>query len=106
MTQARDGVWEVSQDFSTKPSFHFQMFDYDGKSGCRGILRQGKIVTQHYFLNTLDVLPRNNVCVWSILDLPTILQSGKLIINKVMTQHDPVIGECLRDSVRKREISE
>ena len=39
MTQARDGVWEVSQDFPTKPNFHFAMFDYDGKSGCRGILR-------------------------------------------------------------------
>ena len=23
-----------------------------------------------------------------------------------MTEHDPVIGECLRDSVKKREISE
>ena len=49
---------------------------------------------------------RHSVCVWSILDLPTILQSGKMIINKVMTNHDPVIGECLRDSVKKREIRE
>ena len=59
-----------------------------------------------YFINTFDHPSRHNVCVWSILDLPTILQSGKIIINKVMTKHDPVIGECLRDSVKKREISE
>ena len=51
-------------------------------------------------------LARNNVCVWSILDLPIILQSGKFIINKVMTNYDPIIGECLRDSVKKREISQ
>ena len=29
-----------------------------------------------------------------------------MIINKVMTNHDPVIGECLRDSVKQREIRE
>ena len=46
------------------------------------------------------------MCVWSILDLPTILQSGKVVINKVMTVHDPAIGECLRDSVRRREMRE
>ena len=57
-----------------------------------------------YFINTFDLPSRHNVCVWSIRDLPTILQSGKIIINKVMTKHDPVIGECLRDSVKKREI--
>ena len=65
------------------------------------------IITDNTFLiNTLNFVSRNNVCVWSILDLPTILQSGKFIINKVMTNYDPVIGECLRDSVKKREISQ
>ena len=55
-------------------------------------------------LSKFFLLCRNNVCVWSILDLPTILQSGKVVINKVMTVHDPAIGECLRDSVRRREM--
>ena len=55
-------------------------------------------------LSKFFLLGRNNVCVWSILDLPTILQSGKVVINKVMTVHDPAIGECLRDSVRRREM--
>ena len=65
------------------------------------------IITDNTFLiNTLNFVSRNNVCVWSILDLPTILQSGKFIINKVMTNYDPVIGECLRDGVKKREISQ
>ena len=62
------------------------------------------ITNNTYLINTLNFVSRNNVCVWSILDLPTILQSGKFIINKVMTNYDPVIGECLRDSVKKREI--
>ena len=57
-------------------------------------------------LSKFFLLCRNNVCVWSILDLPTILQSGKVVINKVMTVHDPAIGECLRDSVRRREMRE
>ena len=39
ITQDRDGVWHVEQDFSAKSNFNFALFDYDGKSGCRGILR-------------------------------------------------------------------
>ena len=62
---------------------------------------------------------RHSVCVFSILDLSTILKSGGQIVNKVMTVHDAAIGqsdtvmrgltsiyiagECLRDSVRRRE---
>ena len=42
-TVDRDGLWRVTQDFSSKSSFLFQMFDYDGLSGCRGILRRGKL---------------------------------------------------------------
>ena len=105
ITQDRDGVWHVRQDFSTKPNFNFAMFDYDGKSGCRGILRWGKSYLKIKLAKCKNI-SRNHVCVWSILDLPTILQSGKMIINKVMTKHDPVIGECLRDSVKIREIRE
>ena len=39
ITRDRQGVWQVSQDFSPEPNFNFAMFDYDGLSGCRGILR-------------------------------------------------------------------
>ena len=106
ITQDRDGVWQVTQDFSPKPNFNFAMFKYEFNStSCRGIIRLAKIINKVYKKKRQNVF-RHSVCVWSILDLPTILQSGKIIINKVMTEHDPVIGECLRDSVRKREISE
>ena len=55
ITKARDGVWLVTQDFSLKSNFLFQMFDYDGLSGCRGILRQGKIINQTIDKNTFDI---------------------------------------------------
>ena len=29
-----------------------------------------------------------------------------MMIMKVMTEHDVTIGECLRDSVRRREVEE
>ena len=39
ITQGRDGVWQVTQDFSPKPNFNFALFEYHGESCCRGILR-------------------------------------------------------------------
>ena len=39
ITRDRHGVWRVRQDFSSKSNFNFAMFDYDGLSGCKGILR-------------------------------------------------------------------
>ena len=32
-----------------------------------------------------------------------IVNSQSILINKVMTEYDAAIGECLRDSVRQRE---
>ena len=49
---------------------------------------------------------RNSVCVFSLADLSTIVSAQSILINKVMTEHDAAIGECLRDSVRKRELVE
>ena len=39
ISQNREGVWRVVQQFSPKPNFNFAMFDYDGWKGCKGILR-------------------------------------------------------------------
>ena len=40
ITQGRDGVWQVTQDFSPKPNFNFAMFKYEFNSTtCRGIIR-------------------------------------------------------------------
>ena len=35
-----------------------------------------------------------------------IINAQSILINKVMTEHDAATGECLRDSVRQREIVE
>ena len=32
------------------------------------------------------------------------LTVGKGLVAKVMTKHDAAVGECLRDSVRRREV--
>ena len=77
------GGWTVKQQSSPLPRYHFQVWH----RGCRGKLRHG-------------------VCVFSLADLSTILRSQSIVINKVMTKHDVTIGECLRDSVRQREILE
>ena len=77
------GGWVVKQDNTPLPRYHFQLWN----RGCRGVLR-------------------HSVCVFSLADLSTILRAGSIVINKVMTEHDVTIGECLRDSVRRREIQE
>ena len=81
------GGWTVKQQSSPLPRYHFQLWQHRHKVGCRGKLRHG-------------------VCVFSLADLSTILRSQCIVINKVMTKHDVTIGECLRDSVRQREILE
>ena len=43
------------------------------------------------------------VCIFSIADLSKIVKAKTKIINKVLTQNDSAIGECIRDSVRQRE---
>ena len=39
----------------------------------------------------------------SLADLAAISRSRSSVINKVMTEHDAAIGECLRDSVTRRQ---
>ena len=79
------GTWTVTQDLEPVPKYRFARWDGNGR--CEGVWR-------------------HEVCVFSLADLATIVTAGSALINKVMTQHDPVIGECLRDSVRMREMME
>ena len=44
--------------------------------------------------------------MFGLADLSMIVNAQSILINKVMTEHDPAIGECLRDSVRQREMVE
>ena len=76
-------TWVMTQDLEPLPRYHFQL--WDGR--CEGIWR-------------------NSVCVFSMADLSTIVNAQSILVNKVMTEHDPAIGECLRDSVRQREMME
>ena len=78
-----NGSWTVTQDLVPVPKYRFAKW----KGRCRGVWRHG-------------------VCVFSIADLSTIIKAGSALVNKVMTQHDPAIGECIRDSVRRRELTE
>merc|ERR1712126_189094 len=77
-------TWTMTQDLVPLPRYHFQHW---GEENCKGILR-------------------NSVCVFSLADLSTIVSAQSILVNKVMTEHDAAIGECLRDSVRKREMVE
>ena len=80
----RDGTWEVRQDHEPLGRYHLQLWD---QGACRGVMRHG-------------------VCVFSLLDLSTILSANTIVINKVMTEHDAAVAECLRDNIRKREVLE
>ena len=73
----------MKQDYIPLPRYHFQQWHHRDRE-CRGKIRHG-------------------VCVFSLADLSTILRAGSIVINKVMTKKDVTIGECLRDSVRRRE---
>ena len=75
--------WVVQQDYVPRPRYHYQMW----YSGCRGVWR-------------------NSVCVFSLKDLPSILKSGCYLANKVRSDYEPYIGECLRDAVKIREEKE
>ena len=46
---------------------------------------------------------RRMICIFSIADLSTIVNAKSSIINKVITQNDSALGECIRDSVRQKE---
>ena len=75
-----DGKWMVQQDYVPQPRYHFQMWYW----GCRGVWRNG-------------------VCVFSLKDLSTIVSSGCYIANKVRSDYEPYLAECLRDATRQRE---
>ena len=49
---------------------------------------------------------RNSVCVRSLLDLSTILQSGAHIVNKFRSDLHPFVGDCLAELVITRANSE
>ena len=78
-----NGSWTLTQDLVPVPKYRFARWDFGGKR-CRGVWR-------------------HEVCVFSIADLSTIIQARSALVNKVMTQYDPAIGECLRDSLRRRD---
>ena len=75
-----DDSWVVEQDYVPQPRYHFQLWYW----GCRGVWRNG-------------------VCVFSLKDLPIIIQSGCYIVNKVRSDYEPYLAECFRDSMRNRE---
>ena len=79
-------TWIVVQDLVPLPRYHFALWGGHGVR-CEGIWR-------------------HSVCVFSLADLSTIVNSQSILINKVMTQTDPAIGECLRDSIRQRDMVE
>ena len=45
---------------------------------------------------------RNNVCVWSLLDLPFILSQNKLVVNKFRSDMDSSVVPCLVEMVGSR----
>ena len=50
---------------------------------------------------------RHGVCVWSLLDLASILKDkNNYIINKFRSDFDPFVFECIRDNIRQREALE
>ena len=78
-------TWSVIQDLEPVNSFRFAFWKTLGKEEkCKGFWRR-------------------MVCIFSIADLSTIVKAKTKIINKVLTQNDSAIGECIRDSVRQRE---
>ena len=79
-TQMEDGTWIVRQDNVPEPGYHLALW-YEG---CRGLYR-------------------HSVCVFSLLDLSTIVSAQSIRINKVMSDKDPSLAECVRDSMRRRE---
>ena len=81
--QKVEDKWVVKQDYVPLPRYHYQMWYY----GCRGVWR-------------------NSVCVFSLKDLSSILGSGCYLANKVRSDYEPYIGECLRDAVKNREEKE
>ena len=79
--------WSVIQDLEPVDRFRFALWKNRGKEKCKGFWRKES-------------------CVFSLADLPTLVKAKTPIINKVISEHDPAIGECIRDSVRQRDSME
>ena len=80
-----NGTWKVIQDLEPVNRFRFAFWKKLGEEEkCKGFWRR-------------------MVCIFSIADLSKIVKAKTKIINKVLTQNDSAIGECIRDSVRQRE---
>ena len=73
--------WVVEQNYVPQPRYHFQ--NWVGWLPCRGSWR-------------------NSVCVFSIRDLDTILQSGCYIVNKFRSDFHPYVAQCLTEIVEER----
>ena len=83
-----NGTWSVTQDLEPIEIFRFAFWKKLGnKERCRGFWRR-------------------MICVFSLADLSTLVRAKSHIINKVMSDHDPAIAECVRDSVRQRDSME
>ena len=83
-----NGTWSVTQDLEPVEIFRFAYWKKLGEEEkCKGFWRR-------------------MVCIFSIADLSTIVKAQSPIINKVLTQHDPALGECIRDNVRLRDSME
>ena len=77
--------WVVEQGYEPQPKYHLQ--NWIGWLPCRGTWR-------------------NNVCVFSLLDLDTILQSGCYLVNKFRSDFHPYVGPCLTEMVAHRAVQE
>jgi len=76
-------TWVVEQSYEPQPNYRFAKWD----GGCHC----GR---------------RNGVCVFCLKDLSTILKSGGYIINKVRSDFEPFLAECLIDVIRGRNNKE
>ena len=77
--------WVVEQGYVPQPRYHLQ--NWVGWLPCRGTWR-------------------NSVCVFSLLDLDTILQSGCYLVNKFRSDFHPYVGHCLTEMVANRAAQE
>ena len=83
-----NGTWSVTQDLEPVRKFRFAFWKKLGnEERCKGFWRR-------------------MICVFSLADLSTMIRAKSPIINKVMTDHDPAIAECVRDNVRQRDSME
>ena len=76
-------TWSMEQRYVPQPRYHLQ--NWVGWLPCRGTWR-------------------NSVCVFSLLDLDTILLSGCYIVNKVRSDFHPYVAQCLTEILEERAL--